>query len=40
MGRFAKVERATSETDIRLELELDGTGRTDVTTGCRSSITC
>jgi imidazoleglycerol-phosphate dehydratase len=33
MGRFAKVERATSETDIRLELDLDGTGRTDVSTG-------
>ena len=27
MGRVAKVERATSETDIRLELDLDGTGR-------------
>jgi len=33
MGRFARVERATSETDIRLELDLDGTGRTDVSTG-------
>jgi imidazoleglycerol-phosphate dehydratase len=33
MGRVAKVERATSETDIRLELDLDGTGRTDVSTG-------
>jgi imidazoleglycerol-phosphate dehydratase len=33
MGRVAKVVRATSETDIRLELDLDGTGRTDVSTG-------
>lgn len=33
MGRVAKVERATSETDIRLELELDGTGQTEVATG-------
>ncbi len=33
MGRTASIERATSETDIRLELDLDGTGNTDVTTG-------
>jgi imidazoleglycerol-phosphate dehydratase len=33
MGRSARIERATSETDIRLELDLDGTGRTDVGTG-------
>ncbi|WP_027184854.1 imidazoleglycerol-phosphate dehydratase HisB [Desulfovibrio inopinatus] len=31
--RSAVVERKTAETDIRLELTLDGTGKTDVKTG-------
>lgn len=31
--RTARVERATAETDIRLELDLDGTGRVEVDTG-------
>ena len=33
MTRAATVERATSETDIRVVLDLDGSGATDVTTG-------
>ncbi|MHB8901617.1 MAG: imidazoleglycerol-phosphate dehydratase HisB [Thermoguttaceae bacterium] len=31
--RTAKIERKTAETDIRLELNLDGTGRGEVDTG-------
>src|SRR5262245_31239552 len=33
MPRTAKIERKTAETDIRLELNLDGAGRADVATG-------
>jgi imidazoleglycerol-phosphate dehydratase len=33
MGRFAKVERTTKESDVRVELELDGSGSTDIATG-------
>jgi len=33
MGRFAKVERTTKESDVRVELELDGSGVTDISTG-------
>ena len=33
MARTAAVTRATSETDIRVELDLDGTGRAQVATG-------
>lgn len=33
MPRTAAVTRATSETDIRVELELDGSGRAQVATG-------
>ena len=33
MARLARVERRTAETDIRLELELDGRGRAEVATG-------
>lgn len=32
--RKGKIERRTNETGIRLELNLDGTGRCIVTTGC------
>ena len=32
--RNAALTRATAETDIRLALELDGTGKSDVDTGC------
>lgn len=32
--RKGKIERRTNETDIRLELNLDGMGRCTVTTGC------
>jgi imidazoleglycerol-phosphate dehydratase len=33
MNRTAKIERKTKETDITLELDLDGSGQTDVQTG-------
>jgi imidazoleglycerol-phosphate dehydratase len=33
MGRFATVERTTKESDVRVELELDGSGTTDISTG-------
>lgn len=33
MSRSAKLTRATAETDIRLALDLDGSGKADVATG-------
>jgi imidazoleglycerol-phosphate dehydratase len=33
MSRIARIERKTAETDIQLELNLDGSGRGDVATG-------
>lgn len=33
MSRIASLTRATSETDIRLSLDLDGTGRAEIATG-------
>ena len=33
MARTARVARTTGETDILVEIALDGTGKTDVTTG-------
>jgi imidazoleglycerol-phosphate dehydratase len=33
MGRTARVERATKESSVLVELTLDGSGATDVTTG-------
>ena len=33
MPRTANIDRKTSETDVRLTLELDGSGRADVATG-------
>lgn len=33
MSRHASTERSTKETDIRIEVELDGSGTTDVATG-------
>ena len=33
MARTARIERKTAETEIRLELNLDGSGRADVATG-------
>ncbi len=32
--RNATIQRTTTETDISLSLELDGTGRYDIQTGC------
>ena len=31
--RIAKVDRKTKETDITIELDLDGTGKADINTG-------
>jgi imidazoleglycerol-phosphate dehydratase len=33
MGRSARIERATNETSVVVEIDLDGTGRTSVATG-------
>ena len=33
MSRIARIVRRTAETDIELELDLDGTGRADIDTG-------
>ncbi len=33
MSRYAEVKRTTSETDIVIQLELDGSGKADVDTG-------
>jgi imidazoleglycerol-phosphate dehydratase len=33
MGRMAKVERKTKETDIKVSLEIDGNGKTAIETG-------
>ncbi|MFX4295239.1 imidazoleglycerol-phosphate dehydratase HisB [Streptomyces bohaiensis] len=33
MSRTGRVERTTKETSVSVEIDLDGTGRTDVTTG-------
>ena len=32
-NRRARIERKTKESDIVVELDLDGTGRTDISTG-------
>ena len=32
--RTAKIERKTAETDITIELNLDGTGKSEISTGC------
>ncbi|MDR3506119.1 MAG: imidazoleglycerol-phosphate dehydratase, partial [Acidocella sp.] len=33
MTRISELSRKTSETDIQLRLDLDGTGKTDIDTG-------
>lgn len=33
MSRFGKVDRQTNETKVLVEIELDGVGRTDISTG-------
>ena len=35
--RSDKIARSTAETSIELELLIDGTGKTDIRTGCRLS---
>ena len=33
MSRTARVERATKETKVLVEIDLDGTGQADISTG-------
>ena len=33
MGRNAEVNRKTKETDIQMQLEIDGTGKSEIETG-------
>lgn len=33
MGRSASIARKTGETDIKIKLDIDGTGKTDINTG-------
>ena len=40
MGRIVTLTRTTSETDISVTLDLDGTGRAEVATGLASSTIC
>ena len=35
MSRTAEIQRKTKETDIRLALNLDGSGKADIRTVCR-----
>ena len=37
MARTARIVRETSESHIELELNLDGTGKTDTIRPCRST---
>ena len=39
-GRSTKLARTTKETDIRIELNLDGTGTAEVKTGIGFLIIC
>ncbi|MBP5349729.1 MAG: imidazoleglycerol-phosphate dehydratase, partial [Clostridia bacterium] len=32
--RYAEIKRLTSETDVALTLSLDGTGKSEIKTGC------
>ena len=32
MNRTARIERSTSESSVVVEIDLDGTGRTDIST--------
>ena len=39
-ARTARMERATSESSVLVEINLDGTGVSDITRRCRSTTTC
>ena len=32
--RFAEISRKTAETDVKLKLDLDGSGKSAIDTGC------
>ena len=38
MAREASIERNTKETQIRLKLNIDGTGRSDINTGLLTNL--
>ena len=38
--RTAKIDRKTNETDIKLSLNIDGTGKSDINSGCGFLTTC
>ena len=38
--RTARVERVTKESSVLVEIDLDGTGRTDVAPASGSTTTC
>ena len=40
VSRTGRVERVTTESSVLVELDLDGSGRTDVAPGRRSTTTC
>ena len=40
MRRTARLERTTSESKVLVELDVDGRGRADVSTGVGSTTTC
>lgn len=39
-GRVGRIERTTKETSVLVEIDLDGTGRTEISTGSASTTTC
>ena len=40
MSRTARIERATSESSVVVEINLDGTGQTDISTTVPFTTTC
>lgn len=40
MARTARIARSTSESTIVVELNLDGTGVSEISTGSASTTTC
>ena len=38
--RMSEIKRKTTETDISLKLDLDGSGKSEIDTGCGLWTTC